>query len=280
MGLDEFTPSAVNLINFLQYELEHNKREYSTLNSFRSAVSSTLGTCAETGKPVGQAPLVCRFMRGAHRLNPPKTKLFPSWDIVTILNFLKSWGPARKLSLSQLLKKSAFLVALVCYKRPADLYNMRVVKEYWYINSEGFRCQPLGYGKTESHHPIPPIQIEPFTEEPTLCPVSHLVELDGRLRNLRQKSEDRFWISAKAPHKAVSTRTLSEWLRFVIRKAGLKEGLPREVRSVGVSVAIQSNFDLKQVLAAGNWQRLSTVRRHYFRPQSLESLSQILRVAK
>ena len=270
----------MNLINFLQHELEHNKREYSTLNSFRSAVSSTLGTCSETGKPVGQDPLVCRFMRGAHRLKPPKTKLFPSWDIVTILNFLKSWGPARKLSLSQLLKKSAFLVALVCYKRPADLYNMRVVREYWHLSPEGFRCQPLGYGKTESHHPIPPIQIEPFTEEPNLCPVASLVELDGRLKKLRQEPEARFWLSAKAPHRAVSTRTLSEWLRFVIREAGNREGLAREVRSVGVSVAIQSNFDLQQVLAAGNWQRLSTVRKHYFRPQNLQSLSQILKVAK
>ena len=76
-GLDSSTPSQTNLINFLQHELEVKKKAYKTLNCYRSAVSSTLGTCTESGTPVGQAPLVCRFMKGALRLNPPKTKIFP-----------------------------------------------------------------------------------------------------------------------------------------------------------------------------------------------------------
>ena len=159
--MDETEANEINLINFLQEEFEHGGKQYRTLNSYRSAVSATLGTCPNTGKPVGQHPLVCRFLRGVHRLRAPKTKLFPSWDIVNVLNYLKTWGVTEKLSLRKLLMRTAFLVALVCYKRPADLINMNITPDYWQLCEDGFVCQPLGYGKTEAHNLTPPIKIDP-----------------------------------------------------------------------------------------------------------------------
>merc|ERR1711891_121281 len=97
--LDESSLSAVNLINFLQFEFEKNGKQYRTINTYRSAVSAMLGTCPVRGVPVGQDPLVCRFMRGLLRLIPPKTKLFPTWELVTVLNKLISWGEVTQLSL-------------------------------------------------------------------------------------------------------------------------------------------------------------------------------------
>ena len=37
---------------------------------------------------------------------------------------------------------TAFLVAVVCVKRPADC-NMQVVEKYWELDMNGFTCQPL-----------------------------------------------------------------------------------------------------------------------------------------
>ena len=121
-------------VNFLQFEFEENGKQYRTINTYRSAVSTTLGTCPVRGAPVGQDPLVCRFMKGLLRLKPPKTQLFPNWDLVTVLDRLMSWEDIKQLSLLQLLKKTAFLVAIVCYKRPADLCNMQIVRGYWDLN--------------------------------------------------------------------------------------------------------------------------------------------------
>ena len=278
--MDESSPSAVNLINFLQYEFETNKKQYRTLNTYRSAVSTTLGTCPILGRPVGQDPLVCRFMRGIHRLRPPKVKLFPGWEIVPVLNYLKSWGPAKQLSLKKLLMKTAFLVAVVNFKRPADLANMQVVEGYWQLNMRGFTCQPLGYGKTEAHNPTPPIRIEPFLEDPGLCPVYHLVRLEKRLKYLRRESETRFWLAARRPHQAVTVKTISRWLVEVIRGSGALGGMAKEVRSVGASTAVQASLDMKQIMKAADWQRLTTLQRHYFKPQTIQSLSSILNVAK
>ena len=270
----------MNLINFLQHEFETNERQYRTLNSYRSAVSATLGTCARNGRPVGQDPLVCRFLRGVHRLRPPKTKLFPNWDILQVVNYLKTWGKVKDLSLKQLLMKTSFLVALVCYKRPSDLINMDVKTDYWQLSRDGFVCQPLGYGKTECHNPTPPIKIDPFRGNPELCPVQHLLQLEGKLRHLRSDTVTRFWLSAKAPHKPITVQTMSRWLKEVIKGAGSMTGMARDVRSVGATLAVQTNFDMKQILEAGNWQRLSTLQRYYFKPQPLNSLSSILRIAQ
>ena len=51
----------------------------------------------------------------------------------------------------------------------------------------------------------------------------------------------------------------------------------RDVRSVGASTAIQASLDIEIILKAADWQRLSTVRKHYFKPQKLENLSVILK---
>ena len=216
-------------------------------------------------------------MRGILRLKPPKAKLFPSWEVTKVLNYLKTWGTTKDLSLKQLLMKTAFLVALVCCKRPADLCNMHIVEGYWQLSMERFICQPLGIGKTEVHHPAPPIVIQPLRDDPSLCPVYHLVRLDKKLKPLRPESVKQFWISSKQPHQAVTARTMCRWLKDVIVDSGAVGGTARDVRSVGASAAVQASPDIKRILKAADWQRMSTLRKHYFRPQKLESLSAILK---
>ena len=232
------------------------------------------------GKPVGQDHLVCRYMRGILRLNPPKTKLFPTWDVTQVLNYLKTWGTLKQLTLKDLLMKTAFLVALVCCKRPADLCNMQVVDGYWQLSLSGFTCQPLGFGKTETHNAAPPIVIEPFSEDIRLCPVYHLVALDKKLRTLRPDSVKQFWISSRKPHQPVKVQTMSRWLAEVITSSGCTGGTARDVRSVGASKAVQSGLDIKRIMKAADWQRISTLQRHYFKPQKLNSLSMILKTGQ
>ena len=58
---------------------------------------------------------------------------------VNLFNFLQF----KQLSLPQLLKKTAFLVAVVYYKRPADLYNMQIVQDYWVTMCRGLQIAIL-----------------------------------------------------------------------------------------------------------------------------------------
>ena len=277
--LDPLAPDPVNLLNFLTFYYETKKSEYRTLNCYRSAVSSTLAKDPKTGLPVGQDPLVSRFFRGVRRLRPPKIKLFPSWNVSTVLKYLKTLGDSKSLSLDVLLLKTCFLVSLVCCKRPACLRNMRKVPGYWELSMSGFRCQTLGIGKTELHHISPPIVIEPFLEDPQLCPVYHLVRLNKQLDKVRPKDVTDFWLSSRKPHQPVSTQTLCKWLKKVIIDSGSLSGSARDVRSVGSSTAAQAGLDIGRILQAGDWKRLSTFQSHYFKPQRLDCISTILKVA-
>ena len=157
---------------------------------------------------------------------------------------------------------------------------MQKVKGYWQLSSSGFSCQPLGFGKTETHNPAPPIIIEPFLEDPRLCPVHHLVTLDEKLQTLRPDSVSQFWISSRKPYQAVKVPTMSKWLTEVITTSGCVGGTARDVRSVGASTAVQSGLDIKKIMKAADWQRISTLQRHYFKPQKLDSLSLILKTGQ
>ena len=101
----------------------------------------------------------------------------------------------------------------------------------------------LGYGKTEPHNSVPPIKIDPFQKDPRLCPVYHLVRLEKSLVRLRPKSETCFWLSSRQPHKAVTPTTMCGWLKQVIVDTGSLSGKARDVRSVGVSTAVQARME-------------------------------------
>ena len=60
--LDESSLSVLNKINFLQFEFQVKGKQFRTINTYRSAVSSTLDTCPALGEPVGQDHLVCWIM--------------------------------------------------------------------------------------------------------------------------------------------------------------------------------------------------------------------------
>ena len=57
-------------------------------------------------------------------------------------------------------------------------------------------------------------------------------------------------------------------------KAGVVDAKARTVRSVGSSTAAQGSLDMKRILEAGDWSRTQTFQRHYFRPQTLDTISE------
>ena len=48
--------------------------------------------------------------------------------------------------------------------------------------------------------------------------------------------------------QVLTTTSMSGWLQDVIKNAGFQEGSARDVRSVGASVGVQSNLDIRKIL--------------------------------
>ena len=103
-------------------------------------------------------------------------------------------------------------------------------------------------------------------------------DTEQKLLSLRPANENHFWIASKKPYRAIQSKTMAQWLKEVICSSGAIDGQARDVRSVGASTAAQAKLDLSRILNAGDWKRVETLRRHYFRPQELSAISNILKV--
>ena len=93
--------------------------EYRTIAVYRSAISQTH---LVDSVPLGELPIVSKFMKGVLRSKPPKPKYCSSWSVAKVLEFLRSQEPLEKLSLKLLLKfKLIVLLAVTKFARAHDL---------------------------------------------------------------------------------------------------------------------------------------------------------------
>ena len=67
--------------------------------------------------PAGQHPLVRRFVKGVFERKPPQNRPSDSWDVQTVLKFLKIFSPKSFLCLKDLIMKLTMLLALVTIQR-------------------------------------------------------------------------------------------------------------------------------------------------------------------
>ena len=92
---DPVTYSINFVLNFLG-NLFENKCEYSTINSYRSAISAYYNLVE--GKPVGQHISVCNLMTGVFNKNRPRPKYTFIWDVEKVLKYIKTLPTNTELS--------------------------------------------------------------------------------------------------------------------------------------------------------------------------------------
>ncbi len=108
------------VLTFLQQRLER-RLSPSTLKVYVAAVAAYHD--AVDCRSLGKHDLIVRFLRGARRLNPPRSPLMPSLDLSIILAGLQM-GPFEPLDLVELkflLSNTVLLTALTSIKRVGDL---------------------------------------------------------------------------------------------------------------------------------------------------------------
>ena len=83
--------APVNL--FIDFLLEVYKlgRSYSTLNTYRSAISAT--NHSVTGRDIGSNHLVSRFMKGIFLAKPPLPRYAATWDVSKVTDHLRTLVP-------------------------------------------------------------------------------------------------------------------------------------------------------------------------------------------
>ena len=166
------------------------------------------------------------------------------------------------------------LVALASAKRPSSLHLLSVKDGFCELGESKVRFQPTELEKNEGlNHCGKPLVLDSFPDDPRLCPVRYVKAYIEKSRPLR--SSDRLFISLVSPYGAVATTTIARWLEKTISLSG-QSGSGGSTRSVSTTKALLGGASLAAVLEAGDWARVSTFSRFYFKPSNITFQENVL----
>ena len=118
-GWCPFSAPVTSVLLFLANLLKEKDLEYRTIAVYRSAISQTHDLVDSV--PLGELPIVSKFMKGVFRTKPPKPKYCSSWNVAKVLDFLRNQELLDKLSLKLLTFKLTVLLALTTSARAHEL---------------------------------------------------------------------------------------------------------------------------------------------------------------
>ena len=246
--------------------------QYRTINCARSALSSTLKPME--GFPVGQHPLVTRMMKGVFNSRPPIVKICPAWSVNQVLDWPRQWGPASKMDLKSLTLKTVMLLSLATSKRCDSLTMLTIKPGYCEISESYIKFQPEGLEKHSRPGLVStPIKIDSFKTDVRIDPVYYVKSYLNKTKLIRKS--DNLFVTHNAPHKAATTATITRWIAQVIGLSGQK-GSGGSVRSGSSSYALSKGASIGTVLEAGDWSRISTFKKHYYKPVPLSYSDHVL----
>ena len=263
-GSDPISGPVSEVANFLA-DLHKEGYQSSSLNVFRSAISSVHDKV--DGVEVGKHPIVSRLLKGAFHLRPPLPRYSSTWNVDTVLRYLKSLGPTSSLSLKSLTYKLVMLLALTRPSRSADLVSLDLDRRRF--SPEGVTFLPSGLAKqsrqgrtlAEYFFPCFPPDIE-------LCPVHTLRQYESVTLPYRSEGRHALFLAIVKPHLPVASCTIARWLKKVLEEAGIDVSIfsAHSVRGASSSAAAVVGVTTNEILKAADWSTDSVFRRFYYKP--------------
>ena len=263
-AIDPYQHNFVEGLNFLTNLFTESDRKYSTINTARSALSCIMEPM--NGLTFGKQPIVKRFMRGIFKLRPSLPRYLFTYDVNTVLKYLKSLGDPENIPLKILSYRTVTLLCLLSGQRDQALSSLDVRNIVFQSNQVVLFISDLMKTSRPGHHTAP-IEIERYEYSKCLCFCSNLEEYMKRTFSLRQMFV-RLFISIVEPHKPISTSTLSRWVKTTLECAGIDISIfsSHSTRSASTSKACQKGLSLAEINKAGDWSNSNTFRTFYKKP--------------
>ena len=257
-NIDPLVRNEIKALEFLQ-QLFNQGYSYSAINTARSALSSIFDK-----PPLGDSSLFTRFLRSVYNARPNLPRYTCTWNVSTVLNYLKNVAPPKYLSLYQLSLKLVTIMALVTGQRLQTLKALDL--DYCKISKETitFHIMSLLKHSTPANKTDNVITFEAYHDK-RLCPVFLLHHYLKRTKNLRSGSQ--LLVNHQKPHKGVSKETISRWVKLTLTKAGINTAIfkPHSTRSASTSAAAANSLDISKILKAASWTHASTFHKFYRR---------------
>ena len=265
--VDPFSTSLNVILEFLA-ELLHKGYKYRTTGVYRSTISNFHQHI--DGIVIGKHPLMSKFMKGVYSMCPPEAKYFVTWDVNQVLSFLKTWAPAEKLTLKQLMLKLVTLAALTSAARSSSVHKMDLHFRQFKSNGVLFKIPEL----TKCSGPKRPLKelfLASFPPDRRLCFVKYLKRYEKvtkRFRNNSNYNSNRLFLSYIKPQGPVSSSTIARWVKSVLTLSGINTEFfsAHSTRAAASSAAATAGVALKDIMNAADWTNESTFKKFYHKP--------------
>ena len=260
---DPMSPSIQRLAEYLFFLWKTKSRSVSYIKGSRSMFSLVF---RHKLKDVGSNKMLSDIVRAVNISIPTSRRLSTSWDLLKVLEYLKSLEPLSVLGTVALTKKTLFLVALATCKRVGELQALSPS-----FSSKGndvfVSYNPWFMAKTErADRPVPrSFCIKALAESPNtpevgnpLCPVRALRAYVRHVLTLNPHPSSLF-CAPNHPSRPLSKNGVSYWLRQTIKEA--KAVLPsadrgpraHDVRGAASSSAFLLNVPVGDILKTASW---------------------------
>lgn len=255
-----FDATITSVANFLAKQFEEGA-QYGTLNSCRSALSLLLGD------NLGQNETLKRFFKGVFRMRPPMPRYNETWDTSIVLNYLATVYPYEDMSLEKLTKKMITLLALVTAHRVQTM--SQITLDNISFGTERVTIKIVGLIKTSRSGSCQPLLTLPhFQEKPEICPAKCLEAYISKTKTLRKDIKNLF-ISLRRPYVAVTSQTLSRWIKDTLRSSGVdvEQFGAHSARHAATSAARRTGVSIDTIKRTAGWTGSSnTFFKFYNRP--------------
>jgi hypothetical protein len=245
-------------------ELFEEGLSYSTINTARSALSTVVACDYGT---FGTHPHVIRLMKGIFNHRPPVSRYCTTWDVNTVLIFLRTLSPVKDLSFKDLCGKLAMLMALVTVQRVQTLHLLDL--RYMSKSMFGYTFTLSKVIKQSRPGKSPPvIELRAYPRDRRLCVVTVLREYLKRREVKAPKKENKLFVTYVKPHEGVSRDTLSRWIKNIMCRAGIDTTTfkAHSTRAAAASKAKAMDIPIKDIMEAAGWSRSSTFGKFYQKP--------------
>ena len=259
------SPDLPVVLDFLSM-LHENGLSYSIVNTARSMLSSVLQLNINSSLPVGQLPIVKRFMKGIYELRPSLPRYTATWDLSTVLNYFRKGASVSVLSLKELTLKLTFLLTLLSGQR------CQIVKFFSVKNMElsDLKCtfvitEKVKQSRVGTH--LKPVEFLAYPEDEKLRVTKHLQEYIEKTQILRIDCSQ-LLLSHVKPHGPASKDAISRWCKNVLKSAGIDASrfTAHSTRSASTSFLEERNVNIKDIMTSAGWSSEMTFQRCYHKP--------------
>jgi hypothetical protein len=217
------------------------------------------------GHDLGKHPTVLKLMKGIFNSNPPKPKYSGTWDVDLVIKFFKSAPPNKELSLIQLSRKTAMLLALVTRFRVSEL--AAIDSASLVFSDSGLQFSLSKLRKSQRARPLLSRTITRL-EDSKICPVSTTEDYWKATLALRKPGESgNLLLGSVKPHSQVKGSTISHWIKKTLDLAGVDTSIysAHSTRGASASKAAKKGVPTDSILKTASCASESTFVRYYRR---------------